>query len=77
MSGQLFTVADGVQDREAFRALLARLGIDSRAVPDGVGGMTIGLDRAGMEQLRAWFADHGDARQADAIGRALNEEPAT
>ncbi|GAA3852294.1 hypothetical protein GCM10023084_03130 [Streptomyces lacrimifluminis] len=72
MSGPLFTVADGVQDREAFRAMLVRLGIDSRVVPDGFGGTTIGLDRAGMEQLREWFADHGDARQADAIQRALD-----
>lgn len=75
MSGQLFTVADGVRDREAFRALLAHLGIDTHVTPDGLGDTTIGVDRAGMEQLREWFADHGDARQADAIQRALDEEP--
>lgn len=75
MTGPLFAVADGVRDREAFRALLARLGVDTHVVPDGVGGTVIGVDRTGMEQLRAWFADHGDAVQADAIQRALDEEP--
>lgn len=71
MSGRLFTVADGVQDREAFRSLLARLGIDTHIVAED-GAPTIALDRAGMEQLRDWFADHGDAAQADAIRRALD-----
>lgn len=69
---KLFTVADGVQDREAFRSLLARLGIDSHAATDETGTPTIALDRSGMEQLRAWFADHGDHAQAEAIQRALN-----
>jgi hypothetical protein len=69
MSGpKLYTPATGVQDREAFRAMLARLDIDSHITADG----TIALDRAGMEQLAAWFADHGDTAQADAIQRALN-----
>ena len=68
---RLFTVADGVQDREAFRAMLARLGIDSHAATDETGAPTIVLDRAGMERLGAWFADHGDHAQADAIQRAL------
>lgn len=72
MSGPLFTVADGIHDREAFRAMLARLGIDTHVVPDSAGGTTIGVDRAGMEQLRDWFADHGDTAQADAIQRALS-----
>jgi hypothetical protein len=71
MSGPLYTVADGVQDREAFRAMLARLGIDSHVVEDD-GHPTVALDRAGMERLRAWFADHGDTAQADAIQRALD-----
>lgn len=70
--GHLFTIADGVRDREAFRSLLARLGIDAHVVTDSSGGPTIALDRAGMEQLRAWFADQGDAEQADAIQRALD-----
>lgn len=68
----LFTIADGVQDREAFRSLLARLGIDTHLAADSSGGQTIALDRAGMEQLRAWFADHGDTAQVEAIGRALD-----
>lgn len=71
---QLFTVADGIQDREAFRALLARLGIDTCVVADNGGGATIALDRPGMEQLSTWFSDHGDTAQADAIQRALDEE---
>lgn len=77
MSGPLFTVADGIHDREAFRTLLARLGIDTHVAPDGVGGATVGVDRAGMEQLRTWFTGHGDTAQADAIQRALDEEPVT
>lgn len=73
MSGPpLYTVAYEVQDREAFRAMLARLGIDTRVVHGGDGGTAIGLDRDGMEQLRTWFAEHGDAAQADAIQRALS-----
>jgi hypothetical protein len=71
VSGRLFTVADCVQDREAFRSMLARLGIDAHVVNDS-GAPTIALDRAGMEQLRDWFADHGDTAQADAIQRALD-----
>lgn len=67
----LYTVDYEVQDREAFRAMLARLGINSHVVPDG-GAATIALDRDGMEQLGAWFADHGDTAQADAIQRALS-----
>jgi len=67
MSGRLYTPVEGMQDREAFRALLARLGIDTHVTADA----TIALDRAGMEQLAAWFADHGDTAQADAIQRAL------
>ena len=70
-SGRLFAVADGIRDREAFRSLLARLGIDAHVTTDD-GAPTIALDRAGMEQLRDWFAEHGDAAQADAIQRALN-----
>ena len=73
MSGpRLFTVADGVRDREAFRALLTRLNIDTHLVTDADGQAAITLDAAGMQQLRAWFADHGDAEQADAIQRALD-----
>lgn len=72
MSGKLFTVAEGIRDREAFRSLLARLGIDTHVVADEDGVPAIALDRAGMEQLRAWFADHGDAAQADAIQHALD-----
>ena len=73
MSGpRLYTVADGVQDREAFRAMLARIDIDSHAVTDDTGHPTIALDAAGMERLRTWFADHGDTSQADAIQRALD-----
>jgi hypothetical protein len=68
MSNRLYTPAEGVQDREAFRALLASLDIDSRITADGA----IGLDRSGMEQLATWFADHGDTAQADAIRRALD-----
>lgn len=70
MSGRLFTYEP--QDREAFRTMLARLGIDCHAVTDEAGLPTIALDRVGMEQLRTWFADHGDAAQAEAIQRALN-----
>lgn len=73
MSGPLFTVADGVNDREAFRALLARLGIDTHITTDSGGTQVIALDRAGMEQLRDWFAGHGDAAQAAAIERALQQ----
>lgn len=69
---KLFTVADGIQDREAFRTMLVGIGIDAYVVPDG-DGTTIALDRNGMEQLRAWFAEHGDSAQADAIQRALSE----
>lgn len=72
MSGRLFTVADGIHDREAFRALLARLGIDTHVVADSTGVPTIALDQAGMEQLRAWFADQGDAAQTAALQRALD-----
>jgi hypothetical protein len=68
MSGRLYTPDEGVQDREAFRALLARIGLDSHVTAD-----TITLDRAGMEQLAAWFADHGDTAQAESIRRALTE----
>lgn len=71
MSGRLFTYE--MQDRPAFRAILARIGIDGHAVTDEAGRPTIALDRAGMEQLRTWFADHGDAAQAEAIERALSE----
>lgn len=72
MSGPLFTVADGVRDREAFRSLLARLGIDAHVTADSDGSPTIALDRTGMEQLREWFASHGDTAQAEAIQRALD-----
>jgi hypothetical protein len=68
---RLYTVADGVQDREALRAMLVRIGIDSRIVDDE-GHPTIAVDRVGMEKLRSWFADHGDTAQADAIQRALD-----
>jgi hypothetical protein len=68
---RLYTVAEGVQDREEFRAMLARLDIDSHVVADSDGRATVALDRAGMEQLHAWFADRGDTAQADAIQRAL------
>jgi hypothetical protein len=68
MSGRLYTVANGVHDREAFRSLLARLDIDSHITADG----TIALDRAGMEQLAAWFTEHEDTVQAAAIRRALD-----
>lgn len=57
---------------EEFRAMLARLGIDSHIVTDAGGGLTVALERAGMERLAAWFADHGDAAQADAVRRALS-----
>lgn len=73
-AGPLFTVVDGIRDREAFRAMLARQGIDAYVTSDADGQTVIALDRAGMEQLRAWFADHGDTAQADAIGRALDRE---
>ncbi|OXS35398.1 hypothetical protein [Streptomyces sp. XY006] len=69
---KLYTPATGVQDRESFRAMLARLDIDSRLTTDSSGEQTVALDRAGMEQLAAWFADQGDAAQADAIRRALD-----
>lgn len=73
MSGpKLYTPATGIQDREEFRALLARLGIDSCITADSDGQPTVALDRAGMEQLSTWFADHGDTAQADAIQRALD-----
>lgn len=72
MSERLYTVADGVKDREAFRAMLARLGIDSRSTTDHGGEQTVALDRTGMEQLAAWFTEHGDEVQADAIRRALD-----
>jgi hypothetical protein len=65
---RLYTVAYEIQDREAFRAMLARIGIDSHVTADA-----IALDAAGMQQLRDWFADHGDTAQADAIHRALSE----
>lgn len=65
-----YTPAEGVQDREAFRTMLARLDIDSHITVNG----TIAIDQAGMEQLAAWFAEHGDTAQADAIQRALDEE---
>ncbi|MET8826081.1 hypothetical protein ABZX40_13495 [Streptomyces sp. NPDC004610] len=68
---KLYTPARGVQDREALRALLARLGIDAHVTTEG-GAPTIALDRAGMEQLRDWFAEHGDVAQAAAIRRALD-----
>jgi hypothetical protein len=69
MSGRLYLPVDGVQDTPAFRSLLARLGIDTHVTADA----TIALDRHGMEQLAAWFADHGDRAQANAIRRALDE----
>lgn len=73
MSGpKLYTPATGVQDREAFRALLARLGIDSHVKTDTDGQPAIALDRGRMEQLRTWFADRGDHAQAAAIQRALD-----
>lgn len=72
MSEGLYTVDGGVQDWEAFRALLARLGIDTHVTADDAGQPAVTLDRSGMEQLSAWFADHGDAAQADAIRRALD-----
>lgn len=76
MSGpKLYTPATGVQDREAFRAMLANLGIDSRLTTDSSGEQTVALDRAGMEQLATWFADHGDTEQAAAIQRALDAQP--
>lgn len=65
-----YTPAEGVQDREAFRTMLARLDTDSHITVNG----TIAIDQAGMEQLAAWFAECGDAAQADAIRRALDEE---
>ncbi|MEV7389608.1 hypothetical protein [Streptomyces sp. NPDC091215] len=72
MSGpKLYTPATGVQDREAFRALLARLGIDAQIATDADGQPTIALDAVAMQQLAAWFAEHGDAAQAEAIRRAL------
>lgn len=74
---RLFAVADGVQDRESFKALLARLGIDTYAITDATGHVVIALDRAGMGQLRMWFAEHGDTAQADAIQRALDAESPT
>jgi hypothetical protein len=69
---KLYTPATAVQDREEFRAMLASLGIDSHIVTDSSGQPTIALDAAGMQQLRAWFAEHGDTEQADAIQRALD-----
>lgn len=69
---KLFTPTMGVQDREEFRAFLAHLGIDTHVTTEVSGKTAIALDRAGMEQLRAWFADHGDSKQADAIQRALD-----
>jgi hypothetical protein len=68
MSGRLYAPVEGVQDREAFRAMLASLDIDSHITAEG----TIALDRAGMEQLAAWFTEHGDTVQAAAIRRALD-----
>lgn len=76
MSGpKLYTPATGVQDRGEFLAMLDRLGVDSYTVIDETGHPTIALDRAGTEKLRDWFAGHGDTAQADAIQRALDEEP--
>ncbi|MFG2269121.1 hypothetical protein ACGFNY_05025 [Streptomyces chartreusis] len=69
---RLYSPTTGVQDREAFRTLLARLGIDSSITTDANGEQTVALDRAGMEQLAAWFAGQGDTAQADAIQRALD-----
>jgi hypothetical protein len=69
---RLYTVAYSVTDREAFRSLLARLGIDTHVVSGTDGEPTIALDATGMQQLRAWFADHGDTEQAAAIQRALD-----
>lgn len=75
MSGsKLYTPATGVQDRRQFLAMLDRIGIDSYTVIDETGHPTIALDRAATQQLRDWFADHGDTAQADAIQRALDEE---
>lgn len=49
MSGpKLYTPTVGVQDREAFRAMLARMGIDAHVTTDD-GQPTIALDRSGME----------------------------
>jgi hypothetical protein len=69
---RLYTPTTGVQDREAFRAMLTRLDIDSHLTQDNSGQPTVALDRTGMEQLATWFADHGDTVQADAIQRALD-----
>lgn len=66
------TVTETIQDREAFRAVLARLDIDSLIVNADSGNPTIAIDKDGMEQLRTWFAEHGDQAQADAIRRALD-----
>ncbi|KOG21790.1 hypothetical protein [Streptomyces viridochromogenes] len=69
---QLFAPTMGVQDREEFRAFLAGLGIDTHVTTDASGHPTVALDRAGLEQLRAWFAERGDDVQAAAIQRALD-----
>ena len=69
---KLFTPTMGVQNREEFRAFLARLGIDTHVTTEAGGQPTVALDRAGMEQLRAWFVEQGDEAQADAIQRALD-----
>ncbi|WNI20400.1 hypothetical protein [Actinacidiphila sp. ITFR-21] len=54
---QLYIPVEGIRDREAVKAMLVRLGIDTHAVTDSAGRATIGLDRAGMTRLRDWFAD--------------------
>jgi hypothetical protein len=69
---KLYTPTTGVQDREEFRAMLARLRVDSHIVTDASGQPTVSLDAAAMQQLRAWFAEHGDTAQVDAIQRALD-----
>ncbi|WP_158857531.1 hypothetical protein [Streptomyces sp. NRRL B-1347] len=52
--------------------MLDRLGIESHLVLDSSGSPVVALSEAGMRQLGAWFADHGDAAQAAAIHRALD-----
>lgn len=69
---KLYTPAMGVHDKEAFRAMLARLGVDSHVTTDPSGQPTVALGRSGMEQLRTWFAEHGDEAQADALRHALD-----
>ncbi|MFG2596702.1 hypothetical protein [Streptomyces sp. NPDC048462] len=56
----------------AFRALVARLGVDSIPIVDADGRPDVLLDRTGMEQLRDAARDHNLPEIADTVQRLLD-----